>query len=270
MAPTWRVITPSQISSVPYASMSITGSDATRFLQGQLAQDCLDIALDKRAISALTTIEGRLLAICQLHRCAENEWVIYTPAPVLDAVIERLLRFRIRVKVSIEPLAPAAFLDLASPTLDPLWPLAEPLSGTELGPPEDDFSAERLRRGAIYLDDLKSSLLLAAVPTLVERGVSFSKGCYVGQELVARTDSRGAIPPTSIAILQGKEGSDLEEIYLLNEPAPITDSDGEEIGVITTALRDHGQIVAVAQIKRRGAHQSHYHLGETILERRSE
>ncbi len=131
--------------------------------------------------------------------------------PVLEA---RLNRFKIRVKATVtiadEPGEPPP-----ASTTTPESPLAWPLMGAEIVPGE-------------------------TIP--VETGldavaISFTKGCYPGQELVERMDSRGATAPRHLVVLDKRDG---------DEPGVAVTQDGAPIGVITSV----GSTQVLAYLKR--------------------
>src|SRR5205823_3736132 len=79
---------------------------------------------------------------------------------------------------------------------------------------------------------------------LIDASVSFTKGCYTGQELVARIDSRGGNAPRPIrgVRISGR----------VDAGAPITSNDGRELGAITSVafVADEGETVALAPLPR--------------------
>ena len=76
--------------------------------------------------------------------------------------------------------------------------------------------------------------------------VSFTKGCFTGQELVARMDSRGSTAPRYLRLLILEHRADLAG------GDPITSADGADIGTVTSAAWDAatGTTVALGYIKR--------------------
>jgi hypothetical protein len=79
---------------------------------------------------------------------------------------------------------------------------------------------------------------IPAVTGVVPLSVDFTKGCYPGQELVERMDSRGADAPRSLRIL--------EVVDAAATGAPILDADGNEVGVLTSIAG----AVALGYVKR--------------------
>jgi len=232
--------------TLPLASIAVTGQDAERYLQGQLTLDLADLAPAEMGLGAVLATDGKLIAIVQVTRTGEDSFRLVTWSEDRDAALERLARFRIRVKVALEP-TDETFDAPALPS--PLWPLDQvllPGNGAPLG--EEAFQRHRLRMRAIHLPtDADPGLIPTAVPGLLARGISLTKGCYVGQELVARTTSRQALPPLAL------------EIVSLARVAPTTTAawglrtpllhKGEEAGYLAALDPEAG--VAVIALKRR-------------------
>lgn len=201
--------------------LSVTGPDARSYLQGQCSQDLDGLAEGTATEALLLSPQGKIDAYIRISRTGEEAFVLDTDVGCGSAAIERLLRFRLRTRIDIETLdwsclslrgSGAAALDVPEgPTLAlavdwPHW------SGTDLlGPrPTDDPELGRwLPDDAVACDEeaWESARIEAGVPVggrevtgstiaaevgLVERTVSFTKGCFTGQELVARLDARGS------------------------------------------------------------------------------
>ncbi len=231
---------------VPIGSLTLDGPDATRFLDGQVTQKITPVPVGESTLAALVSPDGYIISPLRILHRAQDTWELACPTPLMQAVTERLTRFFIRIKATLVATREASLcpIDQASPTLNPLWPLSEELVATTDTPDETAFLLERLLRGASYLpQDGGPRLQVESVPTLTARAVSYNKGCYTGQELVARTHSRGARPPISLVPLTTGDTSLPDQ--------SVIDSKGESAGEITSfATFDH-TTYAIAQIKRR-------------------
>ena len=161
------------MSDIPYATILVTGEDASDFLQNQLTSDVSTATTGKPMLSAWCNPKGRV--VCLLRVTAlDGGYALSLPAELAAIVMNRLTLFRFRAKVEFEE-RPATMADLgASGELD-TWLLANLHAGIpEIWPPQsEEFTAHMLN-----LD------LLGAV--------SLDKGCYPGQEIIARTHYRGA------------------------------------------------------------------------------
>jgi len=239
--------------AVPIGSLTLSGPDATRFLEGQVTQRIASVPVGEATLGAVMFPEGHLLSPLRLVHTEDETWELMCPTPLMQTVAERLNRFFIRVKASLEATAQASLcaIEANHPTLEPLWPLNEQLSPTKDVADVDSFLRERLLRGSSYLpQDGAPRLQVESVPTLSDRAVSYTKGCYTGQELVARTHSRGAKPPLTLIALEG-EATDLADQDILS-------GTGEVAGVITSSLVVAGRLYAIAQTKRRFVEEPTY------------
>ena len=154
----------------------VAGEDATAFLQAQLTQD-LDLAEagGDPLLAAWCNPKGRAIVLFRVRRL-DDAWRLALPAALTEAVRKRLEMFRFRSRVDIDAeAAVAGDLGIAGDPTEAEWRarlVADgiPLIGTE--------QSERFTPHMLNLD------LLGAV--------NFDKGCYPGQEIVARTHYRGA------------------------------------------------------------------------------
>lgn len=149
------------------------GDDARGYLQGQLTQDLAPLGSQGSAPTLLLDPKGTIVAVGVAHVAADDDVALEVPADVAGPVLARLSRFLLRAKVR---------LDVAGPPPTP-WPWFASLR-------------DRIDAGVPAAAELGSALVPHGLPAgLLERTVSFTKGCYPGQELVARMRARGASPP---------------------------------------------------------------------------
>lgn len=185
----------------------VAGPDAATYLQGQLSQDIEAIAVGAEAWSFVLEPNGHVAALVNVARSADDEFVLTTDSGLGERLEARLRKFLLRTAATI--------------TLD-------------RGDSDDEVARiESGRPGAPEFDD-------RAVPAetgWVGRAVSFTKGCYTGQELVARMDSRVAQPPRRLVHLRAESP--------VAPGAPI-EFDGEEVGAVTSAAG----YVALGYVKR--------------------
>jgi folate-binding protein YgfZ len=207
--------------------LAVRGADAETYLQGQLSQDIGALAIGAAADSLLLEPDGKLSALVRVTRTDGQGFVLDVEGGYGEAVAARLRRFLLRSKVEMEPFAWRC-LSLRGPAVGEaaaglLAVLAErgvlalPFewngwSGVDLLGPDDvvlggdalDLPAGVVACGAAAVEACRivsgipamgtelTGKTIAAEAGLVERTVSFTKGCYTGQELVARIDSRGS------------------------------------------------------------------------------
>lgn len=209
---------------VPCEVIRAFGPDSATFLQGQLSADVAELAPGRSVPSLLLDPNGSLVAWIRV-------WGGHGPSELLidvgdgagQMVLDRLNRFRLRVRTELEllrwecvavrgPNCPAPQdIDVRSelrtvvdwpgvPGVDLLGPSVAPPPGMHVVGMEA-FEAVRIEcgwpaMGAELPVGTEGSIIPAEAGTwLVDRSVSFTKGCYTGQELVARVDSRGSNTP---------------------------------------------------------------------------
>ena len=156
-------------------TLLVSGADARAFLQGQLSADVDALTPAHALLASCNSAQGRVQAVLWLVERTDGI-ALLLPASLTERITARLRKYVLRSKVKIEAL-PAA-IDFAEPTAyrEREWRLAGIRAGLPQVFPEtyETFVAQMLN-----LDLLG--------------GVSFEKGCYTGQEIIARTHYRGAI-----------------------------------------------------------------------------
>lgn len=198
--------------------IDVSGSDALAFLHSQLANDVNNMAVGDTVHSLLLEPTGHVVALVRLVRHSEEGLTIDVERGYGEAVIKRLSKFVLRAKVSMSLVdklvrayrgndAVAIIRDAITPaviTARPWWDDVNaidvigaandvPVVGTQSDPSEID--AVRVDAGWPRMGvDIEVGDIPAATG-VIPIAVSFSKGCYPGQELVERMDSRGTVAP---------------------------------------------------------------------------
>lgn len=192
--------------------VAVSGPEAAAYLQGQLSQDVLGLADGGFAWSWLLAPNGKVDALLRVTRLSAEEWLLDTDAGWGEPVAARLNRFKLRTKAEIAP-SPSQVIRFRTGTWDrlegviavlaPPWP---GLDGADvIIPPESaeglatlaavDYEAERIVAGIPRMGLELGERTIPGETGLLPFTVSFEKGCYTGQELVARIDSRGGNVP---------------------------------------------------------------------------
>jgi len=180
------------------ALIRLSGADVRPFLQGQLTQDVALLAPDRPLYAGLLTPQGKALA--ELFLFADGADVLLdVGAERLEPVAKRLAMMRLRAKVNIAP-EPALRLFAAwgAGADGPADPRLAAAGTRFLAPPDHpatatlaDWHAHRLPLGLPEADEIGSDQLLWLETNARElNGVSFTKGCYTGQENTARMHHR--------------------------------------------------------------------------------
>jgi tRNA-modifying protein YgfZ len=241
--------------------VEVSGPDAAKFLDGQISQAVESLAEGEARWSFVLQPQGKVVALVRVQRTGEGFRLI-TDAGSGDAVAERLKRFLLRVKAEIQSCAVpvvslrgpgvAGHLTEASgglPSLWEKWPGADVLE--DAAPPDGDipecsaeaWEAARIRMGVPVNGVDVNERTIPAETGLVDAAADFTKGCYVGQELVARIDSRGHVNRhlRRLAV----EGP------VLPAGAELISPEGRTVGTITSASPSAlGGTVALGYVRR--------------------
>ncbi len=238
----------------------VAGADAEDFLQGLISNDVTKAKPEAAIYAALLTPQGKFLHDFFVLRLADG-FLLDCDGNSRGDLLLRLKRYKLRAKVDLadetdlwrtaliwgegaaEVVLPATALAYPDPRLATLGirvlvPAGEPFAPAAAVTPHATY--ERLRRSlgvGASPDDLlsdKSFLLESGFDEL--SGIDWRKGCYVGQEVTARTKYRGLVrrrlTPVSVS---GKPGSDERKIM----------QDGRDVG----DLRSAGDGVGLAMLK---------------------
>ena len=236
--------------------VSVEGAEATTYLQGQISQDVLGLAIGDSAWSLILQPQGKVDAWFRITRSGDDAYLLDVDAGFGEALLARLKRFKLRTKADLElstwilhaydddadAAGPDAPIVAASPTgsgVDVIGPALDTPVG-EQGT-EDDYARRRILAGVPAMGSELTESTIPAEARIVDRSVSFTKGCYTGQELVARVDSRGDNTPRRLRIVSG------------SGPVPADDqlrSGDDDAGVITSVVSNGDGWVGLAYVKR--------------------
>ena len=256
--------------AIPRDVVVASGPEAESYLQGQLSQDVAALAVGRSARALVLQPQGKVVAWLRVTRTADDTFLLDTDAGWGAELLARLQRFKLRTKVELEPATwscvalrgpgadeLAAGLDLAAlgavavapagwpgtPGVDLLGPSVDLPAGVE-PVPAAAYEALRIEAGVPAMGaEATDATIPAELGTwLIDASVSFTKGCYTGQELVARIDSRGSQVPRPVRGLVFA-GADVP-------PAGATlrassEPDAKELGHVTSTAWSSGLGAAV-------------------------
>jgi tRNA-modifying protein YgfZ len=243
----------------------VAGPDAVAYLQGQLSQDVEDLDVGATALSFLLAPTGKVDAWLRVTRGRGDELILDLDGGLGDVVLARLRRFLLRTKADVDPLAwravalrgpgaEAAAREAAGLAVPALWPGVEgvDLLGPDVTvPPGVDaadraaYESLRIRAGvpAMGAELTDATIPAEAGQAVVDASVDFTKGCFTGQELVARIDSRGGHVPRRVRAILVPDGSPAVGDALV--------VDGKEAGRLTSvAPHPGGGVVALGIVAR--------------------
>ena len=178
----------------------VEGADAASYLHSQLSQVVTDMAVGEQRWSFVLEPTGKVDALLRVTRTDDHRFELDTDAGFGDALLARIDRFKIRVDAatSLHAAERSATVDEAARIA-----LGWPRMGAEIVPGET----------------------IPAGTGVTQLAVNFTKGCYPGQELVERMDSRAAEAPKSLRRLTVDAGTAPGD--------PVMDG-SDEVGTITS------------------------------------
>ena len=233
--------------------IEVSGADNTSFLQGQLTNDVSQLSPTQARLAAFCSAKGRMQASFIARRRENGDILLVCSHDLLAATVKRLSMFVMRAKAKLRDatqdyalygvigqLSGVANADLGAPwqacaidgasvvQLYPAQGLARQMWVAPVGTPEPVGSA-------MSLDDWQCSEVLSGVATVTAPvvdalvpqmlnyesvgGVSFKKGCYPGQEVVARSQFRGTLKRRAYIVALQQSGSGAPATS--DKPAPM-------------------------------------------------
>lgn len=202
--------------------IDVSGPDAEAFLDSQLTSDVKNIKIKSLTHSGYCNPKGRLIATPYVIRNA-NSFNLLLPNDLVDEFISRISRFILRAKVAInenKTLAIVGVIAQADPEIsirklneldneileinsrqgfilcpfDSLESFWDKTTQTYLPSQFEHWEIENIRNGIVNIGDATKEQFLPQMINLEKhKGVSFTKGCYPGQEIVARTKYLGSV-----------------------------------------------------------------------------
>jgi folate-binding protein YgfZ len=241
----------------------VQGADASTFLQQQLSHDFVLVPPNTARFAAYCNPQGRMMATFVAFPVPAGGWGLVLPQALLETVRKRLSMFVLRAKVTLtDAKAEGQLLGLLGdaarqhlPADAPVWSChTEPATGTvavnlpsapgtarallwcpatATPPPitsnQTHWDWAAIAAGMPWVDDVGS---LSFVPQMLNleslNGVSFKKGCYPGQEVVARSQFRGAIKRRTQRASAQTELKPGQDVFMAQE-------DREPVGVVVNA-----------------------------------
>ncbi len=199
----------------------VSGPDALTYLQSQIAQDIRALPVGGVAWTLVLEPNGKVESLARVTRRDDEVFEFDIDAGFGEGLAARLRRFKIRVAAEIEHVpAPEGAAGISIEAEDARIAAGWPKMGAEIVPGET----------------------IPAVTGVTGVAVNFTKGCYPGQELVERMDSRGAEAPSSLRVLT--LGHD---VPVDAQPGdPVVDGTGTSIGTVTSV----GSTQVLAAVKR--------------------
>jgi len=170
----------------PRAFLRVAGPDAADYLQRMVSNDVEALAVGEACDALLLTAKARVIAPLRVLRRGEEDFLVLTEPELGETVRTQLLRTRFAAKVEVEPEEHESWLVLGGEEV-----LDDRPAGDEVG--EEELERWRIEAGIPRWGREIDEQILPAEAGLDETHISFSKGCYPGQEPIARQRYRGKV-----------------------------------------------------------------------------
>jgi hypothetical protein len=232
-----------------YGVLAVTGADARAFLHAQLTKDIENLPAERAAFAGWCTAQGRLLATMLVIPSAEG-FLLQLARDIAPAVAKRLSMFILRSKVKITDESHSW---VQYGVWDADWSVPgvawEGTVGTvrvgekrflRIGPqlsmketrPEEAWTLEEIRAGRPFISAATQDKFVPQMVNLETLGgVDFQKGCYPGQEIVARAQYRGQVKRRMVR-LPAPAGVQLQPGQEFNGGVVVDSAGGELLAVL--------------------------------------
>jgi len=212
-------VTSPAVARRPRAFLRVAGPDAADYLQRMVSNDVEALAVGEACDALLLTAKARVIAPLRVLRRGEEDFLVLTEPELGDTVRTQLLRTRFAAKTEIEPEEHESWLVLGGEEV-----LDDRPAGDEVG--EEELERWRIEAGIPRWGREIDDQILPAEAGLDDTHISFSKGCYPGQEPIARQRYRG------------KVNRKLRVLDVEGDATPGTELvlDGKRVGRITSAV----------------------------------
>ena len=248
-------------SEYPRDVVQVEGPDALTYLQSQLSQDLRSLQVGSTVWSFVLQPAGKVDVLLRVWRTGDDTFVLDTDAGFGEVLLARLNRFKIRVKAELSMLPWQCIAVRASggddsgndsgndsgemPAGLASWGGGVDLLGAGVQPPAGvaEGDAEQLQAARVAAGwpqmgaEIEPGDTIPAETGVTSVAVSFTKGCYPGQELVERMDSRGAAAPRLLQVVEVPAGTRAGDAFVRH---------GEAVGVVTSVSGEW----ALAYVKR--------------------
>jgi tRNA-modifying protein YgfZ len=243
-------VTSIRVAVRPREFVAVIGPDAAAFLQRMVSNDVEALDHGEACDALLLTAKARLIAPLVVLRRSADDFLLLTEVGLGVRVRDTLLRARLAARCAVEAEDHVATLvlggtggvpnhDYGVPSVEVL-DRAAPDHAVAIEPNELERLRIRARapRWGRELDDR----VLPAEAGLEERAISFTKGCYPGQEPVARLHYRGH-PNRALRVveIEGPEVPPYDAELALG---------GKVVGRVTSAVPDGGSVLGLGYVRR--------------------
>ena len=239
-------VTALRVAARPRDFVAVRGPGAEAYLQAMVSNDVEKLAVGDACEALLLTPKARVIAPLVVYRRGVEDFLLLTEPGAGERVRSTLLRTRFAAKCEIEAEEHSASVVLGEvegiPTADYGVPAVEVLdAGLEPNVGDEELELLRIKAGTPRLGREIDDRVLPAEAGLDARAIDFAKGCYPGQEPIARQHYRGRV------------NRSLRVFELAGEEVPEYDAEltyeGKTVGRVTSATRDGDDVVGLAFVR---------------------
>lgn len=238
--------------------LAIDGPDAATFLQGQATCDTRALSADRGALGALCNLQGRMIVSFYVLPVADGLRLVM-PRDRVDAVLAHLKKYAVFSKVTLRDDSPAYTVSSEAGGGEPFSlqtrdgalrmflrggrALALLPAGASLPDGSATWRAASIAAGELLVDTANADQYLPqALNYDVIDGVNFRKGCYTGQEVVARMHFKGKMKERLYVCRAGGTAAPVAG-------SAVTDADGRTVGSVVDAVAQDGDCLIGAVIR---------------------
>ena len=252
-------VTALRVAARPREFVGVRGPDAASYLQAMMSNDVEALGIGGACEALLLTPKARVIAPLVVLRRAVDDFLLLTEPGLGEPVRSTLARSRFSAKCEVEQEQHESVVVLGAsegiPTSDYGVPAVEVLDDARQPTVEDDeLELLRIRAGTPRFGREIDDRVLPAEAGLESRAVDFEKGCYPGQEPVARQHYRGRVNRT------------LRVLEIAGPEPPAYDaelkSEGKIVGRVTSTARDGEHVVGLGYVRTEVPRGALLRLGE--------
>jgi hypothetical protein len=243
----------------PRDFVGVRGPDAATYLQAMVSNDVDALGVGDSCEALLLTAKAKVIAPLVVLRRAVDDFLLLTEEGLGERVRSTLLRSRFAARCEIELEDHVSVVALGGvdgiETADFGVPAVEVLdAGVEPTVDDEELELMRIRAGTPRFGREIDDRVLPAEAGLEKRAVDFEKGCYPGQEPVARQHYRGRVNRSlRVLVIAGSDVPPYDAELTLGERV---------VGRITSAAREGDHVVALAYVRREVPPKARLLLGE--------
>ena len=196
------------------AVLAVTGAEAADYLQSLVTNDIAALADGAACWAALLTPQGKILFDFFIHRAAPDGFLLDVSAAQRDQLAQRMGLYVLRRDVAITPrddlsVAAGDVDNTQAVFADPRWPdfgrraIIDVEQAAALPDDAADHHRRRIEMGLPDTDaDIRSGDIFPHEANMDQLGgVSFTKGCYVGQEVVSRMQHKTTVRKRLVPVI---------------------------------------------------------------------